>query len=267
MSHPIETYRVYAIKYAHHARRSSANFIGGDPHDVPMPLDYFVWAIVGKERTWLVDTGFDQAAGDKRGGRKIIRPIQEGLVALGIRPESVQEVIITHMHYDHAGNRELFPNARYHVQDKEMAFCTGRCMCHQPLAVHFEPDDVASMVHKVFAGRVDFHDGDDQIAPGISVHHMGGHTAGMQVVRVHTEKGWMVLASDASHFYANIQEKRPVPAVYNVADMLEGYRRIYSLADRPEMVIPGHDPQVLERFPAVSRDLEGWIVRLDAGPR
>lgn len=267
MSSPLPTYRVYAVKYAHHERRSAANFIGGDAHDVPMPLDYFVWAIVGQGRTWLVDTGFDQAAGDKRSGRKVLRPIQEGLAAIGIQPADIQDVVITHMHYDHAGNRDLFPNARYHLQDKEMSFCTGRCMCHHPLAVHFEPDDVASMVHKVFAGRVAFHDGDDELAPGLSVHHMGGHTAGLQVVRVHTSQGWMVLASDASHFYANIESKRPFPAVYNVADMMEAYRRIYSLASAPHLVIPGHDPQVLERFPAVSRDQEGWIVQLDGAPR
>ena len=266
MTTPTESYGVYAIKYAHHERRSAANFIGGDSHDVPMPLDYFVWAVVGKDRTFLVDTGFDQEGADKR-GRRIERPIQEGLAALNIDPASVQDVIISHMHYDHAGNRELFPQARYHVQDREMAFCTGRCMCHRPLAVHFEPDDVASMVHKVFKGRVGFHDGDDEIAPGLTVHHVGGHTAGLQVVRVHTDKGWMVLASDASHFYANIESKRPFPAVYNVGDMMEAYQRIYSLADAPQLVIPGHDPQVLQRFPSASRDHEGWIVRLDGDMR
>lgn len=266
MTRPLDTYRVYAIKYAHHERRSAANFIGGDSHDVPMPLDYFVWAVIGQTRSFIVDTGFDQAGAAKR-GRVIIKPIQEGLAAIGIDPAAVEDVIITHMHYDHAGNRELFPRARYHLQDREMSFCTGRCMCHQPLRVHFEVEDVASMVHKVFGGRVVFHDGDRQIAPGISVHLVGGHTAGLQVVRVHTEKGWMVLASDASHFYANIEQKRPFPAVYNVGDMLEAYERIYGLADAPELVIPGHDPQVLARFPAERPEHEGWIVRLDAGTR
>ena len=83
MAEPDEVYRVYAIKYAHHERRSSENFIGGDTHDVPMPLDYFVWAVVGESRTFLVDTGFDQAGADKR-GRVITRPIEDGLRAIGI---------------------------------------------------------------------------------------------------------------------------------------------------------------------------------------
>ncbi len=248
MTSPAETYRVFAIKYAHHERRSSANFIGGDSHDVPMPLDYFVWAIVGQTRTFVVDTGFDQEQASKR-GRVIIRPIEQGLKAIGIDTATVQDVIVTHMHYDHAGNRNLFPQARYHLQDREMAFCTGRCMCHRPLSVHFEAEDVAQMVRRVFAGKVAFHDGDSEIAPGITVHRVGGHTDGMQVVRVRTGKGWLVLASDASHLYANIEQKRPFPAVYNVGDMMEGFARIYSLADSPHLVIPGHDPEVLQALP------------------
>jgi glyoxylase-like metal-dependent hydrolase (beta-lactamase superfamily II) len=255
-------YEVYAIKYGHHERRSPGNFLGGDSHDVPMPLDYFVWAVVGNGRAWLVDTGFDKASGDKRGGRNITRPIDQGLRAIGVDPADVQDVVITHMHYDHAGNRDLFPHARYHVQDKEMAFCTGRCMCHRPLATHYEPDDVTSMVNKVFAGRVVFHDGDAELAPGLSVHHMGGHTAGLQVVRVHTAQGWLVLASDATHFYANIEQRRPFPALYNLGDVMETYQRVNSLADAPGLVIPGHDPLVLERFPPHSREHAG-IVRLD----
>ncbi|RYF68479.1 MAG: N-acyl homoserine lactonase family protein, partial [Comamonadaceae bacterium] len=184
------------------------------------------------------------------------------LAAIGITTDSVQDVILTHMHYDHAGNRELFPNARYHVQDREMAFCTGRCMCHATLNHSFEADDVSAMVQRIFAGRVEFHDGDSHLTSGLSVHRVGGHTDGLQVVRVRTDKGWLVLASDASHFYANIEHSRPFPVVLNVGDMLEGYKRIYSLADSPELVVPGHDPAVFDRFQAVDREKEGWIVRL-----
>jgi glyoxylase-like metal-dependent hydrolase (beta-lactamase superfamily II) len=131
----------------------------------------------------------------------------------------------------------------------------------------FEPEDVASMVRRVFDGKVAFYNGDAPIAPGLSVHHMGGHTDGLQVVRVRTQKGWMVLASDATHLYANIEQRRPFPIVYNVGDMLEAYSRIYALADSPQLVIPGHDPEVLVRFPALDREREGWIARLDGGPR
>lgn len=261
-----ENYKIYAIKYAHHDRPARDNFLGGDPHDVNMPLDYFVWAVVGDSRTFLVDTGFDAEGGAKR-RRTITHSVEQGLGAIGIRPDTVEDVIITHMHYDHAGNRSLFPKARYHVQDREMAYCTGRCMCHGALNHPFEPEDVKSMVGRVFDGRVVFHDGASNITAGLSVHRVGGHTDGLQVVRVHTERGWVVLASDASHLYANMEQNRPFPAVYNVGDMIEGYRRAHELADSAQHVVPGHDPAVLTRYPAESRETEGWIVRLDAAPR
>lgn len=261
-----DTYRVYAIKYAHHERLSKENFLGGDPHDVLMPLDYFVWAIVGEKSTFIVDTGFDPEMGKKR-ARTVLRPPSEGLQAIGIDPGQVEDVIITHMHYDHAGNHGLFPRARYHIQDREMAYCTGRCMCHGTLSYAFEAEDVAVMVRRLFEGRIRFHDGSSEIAPGISVHLVGGHTNGLQVVRVRTGRGWVVLASDASHLYANMNQARPYPVVYNVGDMLEAYETLRRLADSPEHIIPGHDPEVLSRFPAPKKDLEGWIVSLDAPPK
>ncbi len=260
-----DTYEIYAVKYAHHDRLAKENFIDGDPHDVSMPLDYFVWAIVGEERTFVVDTGFDPAMG-KRRGRTMLRTPAEGLRAIGIDPARVEDVIITHMHYDHAGNHTLFPHARYHLQEREMAFCTGRCMCHGALRMAFEAEDVAAMVRRLFEGRVQFHDGSSEVAPGVSVHHVGGHTNGLQVVRVRTGRGWVVLASDASHLYANMDQGRPYPIVYNVGDMLDGFERVKSLADSPAHVIPGHDPDVLKRYPAAKDGLEGWVVRLDVPP-
>jgi glyoxylase-like metal-dependent hydrolase (beta-lactamase superfamily II) len=147
-----------------------------------------------------------------------------------------------------------------------MFFATGRCMCHAPLSHAFGVEDVVAMVRRLYSGRIAFHDGDETLAPGLSVHHVGGHTMGLQVVRVWTRRGWVVLASDASHFYANMEQSRPFPIVYNVADMLAGYKKAYSLAESPQHVIPGHDPLVLERYAPPHRDLQGLVARLDAEP-
>ncbi len=261
-----DTYQIYAIRYAHHERRANENFYGGDPHDGPMPLDYFVWAIVGDERTIVFDTGFDAEMAKKR-KREFLHPPRDGLRAVGVDPDAVRDVVISHMHYDHAGNNDLFPNATFHLQDREMAFCTGRCMCHQDVRRSFELGDVTAMVGRVFQGRVHFHDRDDEIAPGITVHHVGGHTAGLQFMRVKTARGWVVLASDASHFYANFEQMRAYATVYNVGDMLEGFSRLKRLATSPQHVIPGHDPLVLQRYPAAKPGLEGIAVRLDLPPR
>ena len=89
---------------------------------------------------------------------------------------------------------------------------------------------------------------------------------GLQVARVRTRRGWVVLASDASHFYANMEQSRPFPIVYNVADMLEGYGKLRALASSPQHIIPGHDPLVLKRYPPAAAGLEGIVARLDAEP-
>jgi glyoxylase-like metal-dependent hydrolase (beta-lactamase superfamily II) len=123
------------------------------------------------------------------------------------------------------------------------------------------------MVRKVFEGRVQFHDGDEELAPGLSVHHIGGHTKGIQAVRVWTKRGWLVLASDTTHFYANMEQERPFPIVYDVAQMVAGYARLSKLASSKAHIIPGHDPLVLARYPAPNRELEGIAARLDVEPR
>lgn len=255
-------YEVYAIKYAHHARRASENFIGGDPHDGPMPLDYFVWLIRGDGREVVVDTGFSAAMGRKR-GREHIRCPTEGLRTLGCDAYKVKDVVVTHLHYDHVGNFDLFPAATLHLQDVEMHYATGRHMGEERHRFAYEVEEVVGMVRRVYENRVRFHNGDREIAPGISLHLIGGHTMGMQAVRVATRRGWVVLASDASHFYANMEQTRPFPIVFSVPDMVAGYERLRALAASPSHVIPGHDPLVMQRYPAPSKALEGIVVRLD----
>ncbi len=255
-------YEVYAIKYAHHARRASENFIGGDPHDGPMPLDYFVWLIRGEGREILVDTGFSAPMAAKR-QRDHIRCPTAGLRLLDVDATKIKDVVITHLHYDHVGNFDLFPAATFHLQDLEMNYATGRHMGKPVFSGAYEVEDVVGMVRRAYAGRVHFHAGDAEIAPGVSLHLIGGHTMGLQVVRVATRRGWVVLASDASHFYANMEQVRPFPIVYSVADMVQGYDRLRALADSPGHIIPGHDPLVLERFPAPSAALQGIVARLD----
>jgi glyoxylase-like metal-dependent hydrolase (beta-lactamase superfamily II) len=258
-------YEVYAVRYARHDRPARDNFLGGDPHDGPMPLDYFVWAIVGAQQAFVVDMGFTIEQAKKR-KREYLRSPGAGLSALGIDPAQIKDVIVTHMHYDHAGNLDLFPNATFHIQDREMAYVTGRCMCHHQLSSSFEAEDVVGMVRRIFAGHVCFHDGMSEIAPGVSLHHIGGHTNGLQCVRVATRRGALVLAADAAHLYAHMEQGRAFPTVYNVGDMLEGHKTLRKLAASPAHIIPGHDPLVMQRYPAARADLQGIAVRLDVEP-
>ena len=256
---PEELYEAYAIRYASVDRPRVENFIGrdlarpDDPHDGPMPLDYYVWLLRSPLRTILIDTGFNAATALAR-QRTLLRCPIEALAVLGIAAESITDVVLTHLHYDHAGNLNKLPAARFHVQDAEMDYATGRCMCHLPLRHAYAVEDVVELVRKVYADRVVFHAGDAQLAPGVELRLIGGHTRGMQSVRVRTARGWVVIASDASHFYENFEHARPFPIVYNVADMLSGHRTLLAMADSPAHVIPGHDPQVLARYPRLAGD-------------
>jgi glyoxylase-like metal-dependent hydrolase (beta-lactamase superfamily II) len=256
--------RIFAIRYGHLDRSSRHNFLGGDDHEHPMPLDYFVWVIKDGAHTIVVDTGFEPAAAARR-GRTLIRTVADGLAAVGVDPAQVADVVITHMHYDHAGNVALFPQARLHVQDAEMAYCTGRAMTHRHLAAPFEAEDVVQLVRRTFEGRVVFHAGDSVLAPGLTLHHLPGHTPGLQAVRVQTERGAVVLASDAAHFWANLEREIPFPIVADVPAYLDSLRTLHRLAPSIDHIIPGHDPGVLARFPAEPGVSD--VVRLDLAPR
>jgi len=261
-AHP---YELYAIRYATAMRSYADCFVGGDPHQGAIPMDYFVWVARNDSHTVVIDTGFDALAAQRR-GRQMLREPSEGLRLLGVDCAQVRHVIITHLHYDHAGNLPKFPQARFHLQEREMAFATGRYMA-QPFFAHaYDIECVLGMVRLVYGAQVRFHDGDAEIVPGISVHHVGGHTLGLQVVRVRTQIGWVVLASDAAHYLANMTSGRPFPIVANVMEMAAGWERMKTLASRPEYIVPGHDPLVMQRYREPEPNLRGVAVRLDAEP-
>jgi glyoxylase-like metal-dependent hydrolase (beta-lactamase superfamily II) len=266
-----EVFEVFAVRYAHNAKRNRRdNFMmplvgETDPHLVPMPLDYFVWVVKSDKRTYVIDTGFGEAASKER-GTPLLRTPAEGLATIGIDAAKVTDVIISHMHYDHAGGVGAFTNATFHLQDVEMAYATGRHMCFEPTRRPFDIEDAVLMVRKVYGGKVKFHDGDAELAPGLSLHRIGGHSAGLMCVRVWTKRGWVVIASDCAHFYENIRQHKPFVICFDLGAMLNGFNTMEMLADSPDHIIPGHDPLVLKYYPPVSEQLRGIVHRLDVAP-
>jgi len=257
-------YEVYAIKYASVARRAADNFLVHDPHEGSMNLDFYFWLIRGDGRNVLVDTGFSACSARAR-NRTFLQNPEAGLAQLGVAPPDIDSLILTHLHYDHAGNVDVYPNAQVHIQDAEMQYATGRYMCYSALRHFFSVDDVATVLKRIYEDKVTFHDGDARIAPGIELYKIGGHTAGLQVVRVMTQRGWIVLASDAMHYYRNYYDKNPFPAIVHVDKMLEGYDRISTLAESDSHIIPGHDPQVAEQYPFLG-DKDGGVYCLHKAP-
>ena len=258
----MSVWEVHAIKYAdRNARTRADSFIFDDNHDAPHAMDYFMWLLRDGTRNILVDTGYDDAEATAR-----VRPIRldpvAALAPLGLTPDDITEVIVTHLHYDHAGGLHLFPNATLHLQEAEMTFATGPCMCHDTLRMPYA-DHVGEAIKRLYAGKVRFYAGDAQIAEGVTVHCIGGHSRGLQAVRVMTGSGWMVLASDAAHFYENLFDRKPFPIVVDLQNMLDGFERLIELASAPNLIIPGHDPLVRTYFPV---GVAPHIHRLDVGP-
>lgn len=245
-----DIYEIWQLRYAHNdARRSTDNFMTRDPHDTPMPIDYHVWILRNAHRVILVDTGFTPRQADIR-GRKLDFELLDGLARLGVDPDALEHVIVTHLHYDHAGNIGSFRKAHFHVQDAEVGYVTGRCMCDHHLRWPFDVEDVVALVRNTYADRVTFHDGEGHPFPGVSLHCLPGHSKGIQAVRVNTARGPVILASDVSHYYANFTRMAPFYITISVPETLESYRRLMDMAGGDiQRIIPGHDPKVKRLYP------------------
>lgn len=256
-------WQVHAVKYAdRNARTRADSFIFDDNHDAPHAMDYFMWVLRCGDQTILVDTGYDGAEAEARDRPIRMDPVT-ALAPLGIKPDDITTLIVTHLHYDHAGGLDLFPNATLHMQSAEMAYATGPCMCHDMLRMPFTADHICTAIKRLYAGKVVFYDGDGQVADGVTVHCIGGHSRGLQAVCVRTSAGWLVLASDAAHFWENLHARKPFPIVVDMQNMLDGFTTLEQLASHPNLIIPGHDPLVRDYFP---QDIADHITRLDRGP-
>ncbi|MCF8483006.1 MAG: N-acyl homoserine lactonase family protein [Rhodospirillum sp.] len=241
---------ILAIRYAHVDLPRSSCFLG-EPKDGAMQrLDFYFWILTGGGSPIVVDMGFNAEVAARR-RRVATLPPDRAFSLLNIDPDRVERVVMTHLHYDHAGNSDLFSKARFTLRAKEMAFATGPAMNDAATAHHYAADDIRRFVRLLHDGRLDLIDGDDQveIAPGVTVHAVPGHTDGLQVVRVTTRGGPVVIASDACHYYASMRDGKPFPTFTDPRLKLIGYERLKALADGGEGIVAAHDPEVLRLFP------------------
>ena len=258
-------YEIYAIRYATRDALRRDHFIGGDPHESPMPMDYFVWCIIGPEGPIVLDLGFTAEMAKER-KRTFLRCPIESLKLIGVDHREVRDVIVSHMHYDHVGNFHLFDKARFHLQAREMAYATGKYMRYSKPGHSYHVEDVVGMVRLNFKGRVEMHEGMVEIAPGITLHPAPGHADGLQVARVHTKRGWVVLASDATHYYEHMFTSRLFSTAFHLGEMLDSFRLLEKLAPTKRHIIPGHDPHVMREYEPPKPSLAGMVVRLDVSP-
>jgi glyoxylase-like metal-dependent hydrolase (beta-lactamase superfamily II) len=251
---PEHDYHIYAIRYGHRDHVPAWEAFHRE-HAAPQGgMDYFVWLVTDGQRTVVVDTGYSEAEGTRR-GRTFLRSPDRGLAELGVDAGQVEHVVLSHFHYDHIGGQALFPKATFYVQEDEMRFYTGPDATRPAFRASIFLPDILSIVTMNYDGRVKFHNGDAEIVPGVWVHKTSGHTAGMQIVSVETTRGRAVLTSDASHYYANMAEGNSFNTFVDLAGVYRGYDRIRDLASAPELIVPGHDPLVLERLTPVAEGI------------
>jgi glyoxylase-like metal-dependent hydrolase (beta-lactamase superfamily II) len=258
-------HEVVAIRYATLRARKSHLFhryeAYGEP-DVEVEMAYYFWVLRAGGETILVDTGFDPAVGARRGRTCLLAPV-DALRRLGIEPESVTAIIVTHLHYDHIGNLDAFPHASLVVPRRELEFWTGPHANRFQFGSHVESSEVALLEQARAAGRVRLTAGIEEIVDGITVHSVGGHSPGQLVTVVSSLGGDVVLASDAVHFYEEFELDRPFAIIADLEQMYAAYDLLHELVAAPGAVlIPGHDPEVLARFPALDLRSDAAAVRV-----
>lgn len=254
---PANPWEVIALRYATKDLPPGHAVLDPDPHEGEARLDYYIWLCRNGDRTVLVDTGFAPEEGAARQRILLTHPV-EALKRIGVEPEDVTDVFITHLHYDHAGNLRHFPNATIHLQDAEMAYATGRCMCHARMRKPFAVEDVKTAVEMVYRDRVRFHEGDYTLLPGLTARLVGGHSKGLQILVVDGETP-LVIASDALHLRRYLTDGQIFPVFADYFRTVEGYRVLHELIEAGCEILPGHDPDVVTLYPRVDPDWEDAV--------
>ena len=253
---PAATYKVTAIRYG--ALDSTLGVLFhhwgyyGEP-DAEAEMAYYFWLLQSPDRTVLVDTGFDPAAGVRRGRRVLVEPLT-ALARIGVEPEEVSTVLVSHFHYDHVGNLGAFPHAELIVGRTELDFWTGTMARRALFAAHVEAPEIARIERAVEEGRVRTTAGDEEVLPGIRAIEVGGHSPGQLMVEVAGTDGPVLLTSDAVHFYEELELDRPFGVVADLAAMYRAYDTLREREEQGVTLVAGHDPAVMDRFPAANAD-------------
>jgi glyoxylase-like metal-dependent hydrolase (beta-lactamase superfamily II) len=247
---------VLAVRYGTRTTRKSEVYLHFDMYgepDADVVMDYYFWVVRLDGRTVLVDCGFNEASGGRR-ARTMLCPPEQALARLGVDPGAVTTVVLTHGHYDHIGNLGAFPAATFVMSRREYDFWTGPLGGKPLFAVSAEADDLAALRGACDAGRIQFVHDRATLPGGVELIEVGGHTPGQLIVVV----GDVVIASDALHYYEELDEDRPFVHVADLPAMYGGFQRLRDFG-AGHRLIPGHDPDVMRRFPVVGNGLAAQI--------
>jgi len=245
-------YQLYAVRYAGPLESSGAFVFWLRDWDVRLCRNYYVWCLRGDGPTAVVDTGVPPAAPASRALTGYV-PVDAALTRLGVRADEVEHVVLTHLHFDHAGGVGLFPAATFYVQRAEYEFWQDDPVARtRPLAQLADAASLAHLRELEARGRLRLLDGVREVLPGVHCVPAPGHTPALQVVAAATKRGRAVVASDCGHFFRNFAQEWPSSLICDLPAWLRSFPAVKALADRPDLVFPGHDPRLTSDYPAVA---------------
>jgi glyoxylase-like metal-dependent hydrolase (beta-lactamase superfamily II) len=256
---PVPQYEIYAFKYAGPFTSSVAMVFFNEEWDKTIERNYYVWAIKGKDGVTVVDAGTSLSQQSKRNLKGYVNPV-EALARIGVDGSNVKRVIITHIHFDHVGGMEMFPQAfpqaKFYVQKKEFDFWIKSPVAKKRPFVGIT-DPLANQIVADMEGtdRLQLICGDQIILPGIELLLTPGHTLGLQSVAVNTAKGKAILASDCAHIARSFKEDNPSCLIMDMVGWLGSYEKLRAKASSIDLIFPGHDVMMLRDFPKVAEDV------------
>ena len=264
-----DVFEVSIVKYGTRSTVKSdvyLNFHIYQMPDQPIEMDYFFWVIRNDATTVVVDTGFSEHGGGVRARTFVIEP-RRAFEALGVDPDSAPPVIVTHAHYDHIGNLDIFDKSRITMSRKELEFWLSPFSERAQFKHSVESDELKTLAAAHAQGRIDVFDGTHTLMPGIELIEVGGHTPGQVMVKVNTADGVVLLASDAVHFYEEYEDDIPFMFVNDLHAMYRTFDLIHAMEASGEVqhVVSGHDADTLNRFTKVTDgELAGLVATIGA---
>jgi glyoxylase-like metal-dependent hydrolase (beta-lactamase superfamily II) len=243
---------IYAIRYGTLKQFKVSGLVAGADPSRRMDIALMFWLIRGDGRNILVDCGFYRDQFMKQWHPADYEKPSVAIERAGIKADDVTDVIISHIHWDHADGFDLFPKAKIWIQKDEIEYYAGEAW-NGKTRTAADPDDIVGLVKLNTQGRVAMVNGDAQeIFPGITCYIGGKHTFQSQYVVVKAPAGTVVLASDNVYLYENLEKHVPIAATLDAVSNLAAQDRMKQLASDPKLIIPGHDPAVMKNFPEVA---------------
>ena len=250
MAQPKPQYEIYAVRYATIPDFAVNQLVAGAEAGRKLDIAMMVWLVRGNGHTMLVDAGFYREQFFRQWHVNGFEKPSDAVKRAGVQPEEITDVIISHMHWDHADGMDLFGKARIWMQKDELEYYAGEAWQSRRTHGGIDPDDVLAAVKLNLAGRMGLVNGDAQeILPGVTCYIGGKHTYASQFVAVNTAVGTVVLASDNLYLYENLERHVPIAATLDAESNLRAQDRMKQLAASPKYIVPGHDPAVMTRFP------------------